>query len=84
MVSVCSRAAAVLADLVRLPEGKAEIARCGGLEPFVAILSSSCAEARQHAACALWRGYLERLCAVLRFHQLLVSDDMAPSDHVPD
>ena len=48
------RAAAVLAELVRLGESRGEISRCGGLPPLVAMLSSSCAEAQAHAACALW------------------------------
>ena len=47
------RAAAVLADLARFSESKVEIGRCGGIEPLVMMMSSSCEDARMHAACAL-------------------------------
>ena len=47
------RAAAVLAELAKLAESKAEIAAAGGLDPLVAMLSSQCRQAQTHAACAL-------------------------------
>ena len=47
------RAAAVLADLARLPEAKVRIAQSNGICAFVTMLSSSSAESQTHAAVAL-------------------------------
>jgi len=48
------RAAAVLADLSRIADSKAEIARCSGIAPLVKMLSSTCKEGQAHAAMALY------------------------------
>ena len=48
------RAACALAELVRLNQGKIDVGRKEGLPPLVLMLTSTCDEARTHAASALW------------------------------
>lgn len=48
------RAAAVLADVARLAESKDEIAKCNGIAPLAAILSSASENSTTHAACAMF------------------------------
>ena len=48
------RAAAVLAQLVRLADCKVDVVRAGVLGPLVAMLSNPCKESQAHAACAIW------------------------------